>query len=80
MDDPVEHDPQAVSAEAVVDGAYDTSLEEYAEEDFLYQENAFQQYWRQNRLLNSMLISLLFILLLFWVLWDIIIFAAQGGE
>ena len=80
MDDPVEHDPQAASAEGVVAGAYDTSLEEYAEEDFLYQENAFQQYWRQNRLLNSMLISLLFMLLIFWVLWDIIIFAAQGGE
>ncbi len=80
MDDLVEHDAQAVSAEGVVDGAHDTSMEEYAEEDFLYQENAFQQYWRQNRLLNSMLISLLVMLLLFWALWDIIIFAAQGGE
>ena len=37
------------------------------------------RYMREHRLLNSMLMSLLIMLILFWLLWDLILFAAIGS-
>ena len=43
------------------------------------QETAMGRYMREHRLLNSMLMALLVMLLLFWALWDLILFAAMGS-
>ncbi|MFP6901754.1 MAG: hypothetical protein VCA36_12480, partial [Opitutales bacterium] len=42
-------------------------------------ETATGRYMREHRLLNSMLMSLVIMLILFWLLWDLILFAAIGS-
>ena len=43
------------------------------------QETAMGRYMREHRLLNSMLMALLIMLLLFWLLWDLILFEVFGS-
>ncbi len=43
------------------------------------QETAMGRYMREHRLLNSMVMALIVMLLLFWALWDLILFAAMGS-
>ncbi|MFP6899431.1 MAG: prenyltransferase/squalene oxidase repeat-containing protein [Opitutales bacterium] len=43
------------------------------------QETSMGRYMREHRLLNSMLMSLFIMLILFWALWDLILFAAIGS-
>ena len=43
-------------------------------------ESAFGKYLREYRLLNSLLMSLLFMILFFFALWNLIIYVAVGGE
>ena len=76
MDQPVEYDPQAVDPESIegevmADG-------EFAGEEGFFQETGFQKYWRENRLLNSMLMALLLLLILFGILWNLIIYQRAG--
>ena len=76
MDQPVEYDPQSVAPESI-DGEVMTDGELVGQEGF-FQETAFQKYWRENRLLNSMLMALLLLLILFGVLWNLIIYQRIG--
>ena len=73
MDQPVEYDPQAVDPD-LIDGEV---LEGEGLAEF-FQESAFQKYWRENRLLNSMLMALLLLLILFGILWNLIIYQRAG--
>lgn len=43
-------------------------------------EGAFAKYLREYRLLNSLLVSLLLMIILFAALWSIVIYVAAGGE
>ena len=76
MDQPVEYDPQSVAPESI-DGEVMTDGELVGQEGF-FRETAFQKYWRENRLLNSMLMALLLLLILFGVLWNLIIYQRIG--
>lgn len=78
MDQPVEYDPQAIVPESI-DGEVMPDGE-FVGEEASFQETAFQKYWRENRLLNSMLMALLLLLILFGILWNIIIFRRSGVD
>ena len=43
-------------------------------------EGAFSRYLREYRLLNSLLLSLLFMIIFFVAMWNLIIYVAVGGE
>ena len=43
-------------------------------------ESPFSKYLREYRLLNSLLISLFAVVLLFTLLWNIVVWVAPGGE
>ncbi len=62
MDQPIEYDSQAIAPSAIGEEAM--ANEELADSPELFQETVFQKYWRENRLLNSTLIALLFLLIL----------------
>ncbi len=78
MDQPLEYDPQAIAHEAIDEEAM--ANEELADSLESFQETALQKYWRDNRLLNSMLMALLFLLILFSILWNLIIYRSDGGD
>ena len=46
----------------------------------LLQENPFEKYWREHRLLNSLLISLFLIMLAMVLVWNIIVWVEPAGE
>lgn len=79
MDQPVEYDPQDIVPEAMDEEFFeDGELGDDPLEPF--QETAFQKYWRENRLLNSMLMALVVLLILFGLIWNLILFQAVGIE
>ena len=78
MDQPVEYDPQAVAQDAI--GEYPVTGEEVEDQVDLLQENDFQKYWRQYRLLNSLLIALFLMVFALVIVWNIIIWVAPEGE
>ncbi len=78
MDQPVEYDSHAVAPEAI--GEYHVAGEEVEGLVDLLQENDFQKYWRQYRLLNSLLIALFLMVFALVIVWNIIIWVAPGEE
>ena len=61
----------------------ETNLDDFSEGDITVApplEGPFAKYLREYRLLNSLLISLIMILIFFIAIWNIVVYVASGGE
>ncbi len=61
----------------------ETNLDDFSEGDITVApplEGPFAKYLREYRLLNSLLISLIMILVFFIAIWNIVVYVASGGE
>jgi hypothetical protein len=89
MDKPIEYGSPGIGQENAGDMPTDDSHDVLPEETYddvpfqpagMLVETPLSRYMRENRLLNSMLMALLFLILLFGILWNIIIYAPSAGE